>query len=166
MRVALIGFMGSGKTTVARELSRLLSLPAVELDDRILERSNRGSVREIFEIDGEPRFRALEREVCAELGAAPDVLVSCGGGVIESPENVSALRAGGGAVVFLRTSFECIASRLEGDTTRPLFQDRDEARRLYDSRVLRYENAATHVVDTDGRTPADVAAAIVKELKR
>lgn len=165
MKIALIGFMGSGKSTVAKELGGRLALPVFELDEEILAASGRASVNEIFDRDGEARFREIEHEVCRALEEENALIISCGGGVIHNDENILSLKRGAGVVIYLRTRFDTVSSRLRGDAARPLFKDLSRAQALYSAREAKYVAAADVIVDTDQRTPAQVAEEIISALK-
>lgn len=122
MRVYLVGFMGSGKTTVGRLLGRDLEIPFVDLDS-IIERRAGMTVREIFAAAGEARFRSLEHDALRETGELGEAIVATGGGSFTFPRNQELL-ARLGVTVFLHPSFGTIARRLGGveKEDRPLFE--------------------------------------------
>nr|MCR5208438.1 shikimate kinase [Eubacterium sp.] len=117
----------------------------------------------IFAAHGEEYFRSLEKEVCKKIGETKNSVVSTGGGALTFPENVEAVKKSG-KVVFLDASFETICERIGDNTTRPLFQDLDKAKALYDERRDKYLSAADYVVDGDmsARKTALTIAAIFK----
>jgi len=161
--VYLVGMPGSGKSTVGPELARRLGVPFVELDERI-EQAAGSSVREIFERDGEARFRELEAAALVEAASLDPSVVSCGGGVVLEPANRVSLRATG-EVVFLAVPLEVLAERIRPGAERPLIRSEGDLERLFRDREPLYREFAAHVVDGSG--PAgDVAAAIEKELLR
>ena len=160
MKIVLIGFMGSGKSTAAALLAPRLGLELIEMDDLILAQSGRATIRAIFENDGEEVFRRLESAVAVELSSRDNAVISCGGGVISNPDNLRALKKGGAVVIFLSAAFETLCRRLQGDQARPLFQDRAKARQLWEARLPGYQQAADRVVATDGKTAQDVAEEI------
>lgn len=157
MRIALVGFMGAGKSTVAELLAKRLQLPFVELDDELLKRTDRSTIPEIFEADGEEAFRALETEALKEVLKAESFVLSPGGGILGADINRTLFVEAGVSVVFLETSFDEIAKRLEGDVDRPLFSDPDKAKELFDSRQPVYRAAASQIIQTDGRSPEEIA---------
>ena len=114
MRIFLTGFMGSGKTTVGRRLAERLELPFVDLDEEIERRAGM-AVREIFERQGEPAFRALEAEALRQVLALPDVVVATGGGTMAFEGNFRLIRASG--LVVAATD---VAAWLSGWTRRDL----------------------------------------------
>src|SRR5688572_30390552 len=119
--VFLVGFMGSGKTTVGRALAQRQGLPFYDLD-QLVEQSVGCTVREFFEREGEPRFRALERTTLAGLepALAEGAVVATGGGVFADPANRAWIE-GRGVSVWLDAPFEDVWTRCAGDAQRPLF---------------------------------------------
>jgi len=161
--VYLVGMPGSGKSTVGPELAARLGVPYVELDAEI-ERDAGRTVREIFEGDGEARFRELEAAALSEAAERDPSVVSCGGGVVLEPANRITLRATGD-VVFLSVPLEVLRERVRPATDRPLIRAEGDLERLFREREPLYREFAAHVVDASG-TPAEVAAAIERELRR
>ncbi len=163
MIVYLVGMPGSGKSTVGPELAARLGVPYVELDAEI-ERAAGRTVREIFEQDGEARFRELEAAALSEAAARDPSVVSCGGGVVLEPANRITLRATGD-VVFLSVPLEVLRGRVRPASERPLIHAEGDLERLYREREPLYREFAVHVVEASG-TPAEVAEAIERELLR
>ena len=163
MIVYLVGMPGSGKSTVGPELARRLGVPFVELDERI-ERAEGVSVREIFERDGEARFRELEAAALVDVGSNDPSVISCGGGVVLEPANRVTLRATG-EVVFLSVPLEVLRARVRPGAERPLIRTEGDLEKLFVDREPLYREFAAHVVDASG-SAEDVAAAIEKELLR
>ena len=161
--ISLIGMPGSGKSTVGPELARRLSVPFVELDEQI-ERAEGVSVREIFERDGEARFRELEAAALVDAGSNDPSVISCGGGVVLEPANRVTLRATG-EVVFLSVPLEALRARVRPGVERPLIRSEGDLEKLFLDREPLYREFAAHVVDASGAAE-DVAAAIEKELLR
>lgn len=164
-RVILIGFMGTGKSTVAKALAERLGFSVKELDALIVERSGRTSIPEIFDHDGEPHFRNLETEVCAAIRHERSVIISTGGGVIGRDLNMEHLTADGGIVVFLRTSLEGIVARSAELLDRPLFRNGHQARELFERRAPVYHRWANLVVDTDGKSIEEICSEILSSLQ-
>ena len=153
--IIIIGFMGSGKTTVGVELARLLDCRAIDLDSWITEREQR-SPTEIIEQDGEAVFRRVETETLGEVlraasgGAA--MVVAVGGGAWTIAENRRLIAKQGALTVWLDPSFELCWQRIEaGEGARPLARSREEAQALYDVRRPLYElaDAIIPVLETD-----------------
>jgi shikimate kinase len=166
MRVALIGFMGAGKSTTARLLAKKLNWPAIEMDDLILCSSSYQSISEIIEAKGEEFFRDLETEVIKSISDRDQVVISTGGGAILRDANIEALRRLPTKIVFINTSFEEVCHRLKGDTQRPLFRDTLTAAELFAKRQARYRAVADFVVDSDGLRPDAVAEIIQGEVNQ
>ncbi len=142
--VFLTGFMASGKTTVGRRLADRLDVPFVDLDSRIESRAGR-PVSEIFETEGEEGFRRQESQALEEVLGEKEGVVATGGGLPGNPSNVRRMRSHG-PVVWLDVPFETLVRRLEGDPTgRPLFENREQARRLYQGRLPSYRDADLRV---------------------
>ncbi len=163
MIVFLVGMPGSGKSTVGPELAARLRVPFVELDAEI-ERAAGKTVREIFEEEGEARFRELEAAALGEAAARDPSVVSCGGGVVLEPANRVTLRATG-EVVFLSVPLAVLADRVRPAAERPLIRAEGDLARLYAEREPLYREFAAHVVDASG-PPERVATAIEEELLR
>ena len=164
MTISLTGFMGCGKSSTGRALAERLGARFVDLDGEIVARTGR-TVPEIFHEGGEPAFRAIElatlRAVLDEASAAQgDTVLALGGGTFTVPDAREILLAET-ACVFLRTGLDTIRERLgAADASRPLFA---EAETLFSARAAIYAQAP-FVVDTDGKTPAEVADGIVAVL--
>jgi len=155
-RVVLVGAMGAGKTTVGRLLAQRWGTPFRDTDDDV-ERLEGRSISDIFVDSGEGHFRALEREAVAHaLGEHAGVL-AVGGGAVMTPETRSLLA--GHTVVFLRVGLTDAASRVGLSASRPLLLGnvRGTLKALLDDRTPVYEALADAWVETDGRTPDEVA---------
>ena len=159
--IALIGFMGVGKSTVSKELHRLTGMPEVDTDAEIVRREG-CSISRIFEEKGERYFRRLETELIDELGKLPSSIISCGGGMAMRDLNVKKLRALG-EIVLLRAEPETVYSRVKDSTNRPLLNGNMNVpyiKELMEKRRPFYEAAATVRVSTDGRSVAEIAEEI------
>jgi shikimate dehydrogenase len=169
MRVILIGFMGSGKSSVATALAAKSGYDLVETDTEVLARSECGSITEIFNTHGEESFRALEVQALRSALKKEKLILSCGGGILESAENQRALRGlrtsiegEKTCVVYLDTHFETITSRLQGDSSRPLFRSLPDAEQLFARRLPRYRECADLVIPTDALSANDIAELIIE----
>lgn len=158
--IILTGFMGTGKTAVGRELSRLLSMRLVDVDSEI-EKSRKMKITDIFKNFGEPFFRDIETEMIRKLAHAENAVISTGGGAVLREENMEALRATG--VVFcLYADPETIIARVGSSNDRPLLAVKDplaKIKELLRARMPFYEKAGI-MIDTNGRTPLKVAEEI------
>src|SRR5665213_218339 len=110
MKIVLIGFMGSGKTTAAPLLAEKLGLEVVEMDDMIVQKAGGKSIVDIFQAGGETAFRDLEMAVAGDLRDRNNVVISCGGGVVMSQATMDSL-AQNATVVELSTAFETVLKR-------------------------------------------------------
>jgi shikimate kinase len=155
--------MGAGKTTVGRLLAQEWGV-AVRDTDADVEAVAGKPVQDIFVDDGEAAFRALERQAVADALAEHDGVLALGGGAVLD-EGTRALLSGH-PVVFLRVGFDDAIRRVGAGQGRPLLlgNARSRVKQLLEERLPIYEAVATLVVDTDGKTPGDVAAEIVASL--
>jgi shikimate kinase len=165
--VFLVGFMGAGKTSVGRALSRRLGWRFEDLDDRIQAREGR-TIPEIFQASGETGFRQAERAALAELlqqqSGAP-VIAALGGGAFVQAEIAALLAEAEATTVFLDASPDELWHRCGTDVVeRPLRREEAEFRRLYDVRRPRYLQA-TLKVETGGRAIAEIIDEIASVLK-
>jgi shikimate kinase len=138
-KVYLVGFMGAGKTSVARTLARRLGWRMADIDEMI-ERREHQTVADIFAKKGEPYFRAVERAVLMDQLATRHVVVATGGGTFVDPQNRAVINQNG-ASVWLDVPFERLIARVPADGRRPLAADRAEFERLYLLRRAVYEQA-------------------------
>jgi shikimate kinase len=155
--------MGSGKNTVGRLLAGKLGYRFLDLDSRIESASGK-SIREIFEQEGEARFRKLESEALRGLRSEQRLVLATGGGAPMDPQNQKALRSYY-LTFYLEVAFEESLSRTASDPARPLLRkSREELRALYESRLPVYEALGTRV-RTDGRPPQEIAVQIMAVLE-
>jgi shikimate kinase len=158
-RVVLVGTMGAGKTTVGGLLADAWGVGFRDTDQDVEARAGK-AVQDIFVDEGEPAFRALEQAAVADALAGHDGVLALGGGAVLD-EGTRALLAGH-RVVFLRVGISDAANRVGLGVSRPLLLGNVRARvkQLIEERTPVYEALATYVVDTDGLSPEEVAAAV------
>jgi shikimate kinase len=163
--IVIIGPMGAGKTTVAGLLAERLGTSVRDTDHDVEAAAGR-PISDIFVDDGEAAFRAMERAAVAEALAAHDGVLALGGGAVLDPGTRELLA--GHDVVFLRVGLADAVKRVGLGTSRPMLLGnvRGRIKALMDERTPVYESVATVVVDTDGRSPEDVAEEIVTALAR
>lgn len=160
--IVLIGFMGSGKSSVGKRLSSLLEMDLIDTDF-VIEKRMEMTIREIFSTMGEKEFRRLEREIIIGLQDTKNSIISCGGGIVLDPENVESLKKGG-RIIWLDASPEEIYNRLLGDKSRPLLSDLslEDIRALWEKRLPLYEAASHMKIRTDGKTVDEIVEEILK----
>lgn len=166
--VLLMGYRGTGKTTVARRLAELLRCDSVDSDDLVEQRGYR-TIAEIFAEEGEQAFRDLEQQVVVELCGGPARVISLGGGAVLREANRQAI--GGHHVVWLMASPAAIAERLAADqlssARRPSLTGAgllSEIEQVLAERTPIYQRCATMEVDTQGLSPQRVADEIYRQL--
>lgn len=160
--IVLVGFMGSGKTTVGRLIAKETGMPLIDMDALIEERAGK-TINEIFAEEGEPRFRQLERELVEELSAQEGHIISTGGGIVLNPDNIADFERTG-LVVCLLVDSQSVLDRVRHDSTRPLLAGDKEQKilELLESRRPLYE-AVTHRINTSGRpSPVPTACEIIE----
>jgi shikimate kinase len=162
----LVGFMGTGKTTVGRAVGQKIGFHVLDSDHEI-ERLQGKSIPEIFAQDGEPAFRAMEREFIERGHPAERTLVACGGGLVVQPDMLELLKSKG-VVVCLHASIETILARTARHRNRPLLAVEDPEERirtLYAAREPIYKRSGT-VILTDHRPLPEIVAHVTRAWKR
>ncbi len=165
--VFLIGFMGCGKSSVASQLQELYQLDVIEMDEEIVRREGR-SISDIFQQSGELYFRQIETDMLLKIQDMTGQVVSCGGGVVLKKENVQIMKASG-TIVLLTASPKAILERVGKDDSRPVLKGRKtitDIEELMEQRRPYYENAADHVVTTEGKSVTEIANEIWKKLEK
>ena len=165
--IFLIGFMGSGKSTVAKYLSSAYQMKQIEMDEQI-EKDEGRSISSIFEKEGEEYFRTLETELLKSLDPRETFVVSCGGGVAVKEENVREMKEKG-RIILLSAQPETVYARVKNSHNRPLLEGNMNVsyiKNLMDKRQKLYERAADFQVKTDGRTAEDIGEEIIKQIRK
>jgi len=149
--IILVGFMGSGKTTIGKALEEKTDMTFVDTDE-LIEAYEGCKISEIFADKGEAHFRRLENETLKNLlESADDKIISTGGGIITNQDNIPLLKQLG-KVYYLKIKPETVVKRLEGDKTRPLLMGENKfvkVEQLMSGRKELYEIAADKTIDTD-----------------
>lgn len=163
--IILTGFMGTGKTAVGRELSRLLNMNLIDVDTEI-EKSQRMTINEIFKQFGEPKFREIETEMIRKLSERKDVIISTGGGAVLRQENMDVLRKQG-VIICLMASPETILKRTSRNTNRPLLQVEDPFGKIQELLNFRkpFYKKADIIINTEDKTPLQIAEQIIETIK-
>jgi shikimate kinase len=166
--IALIGFMGTGKTAVAKVLAQKLDKEFIELDAMITKRAGK-SIEEIFRQDGETRFRELEIEVTKEIANKKNVVIACGGGIVLNTINIDRLKRES-VIICLTASPAVILKRTSGEgDVRPLLKVTDRLKQIktmLKNRQPFYRWAADITINTSGLTIASVADKILEALEK
>jgi shikimate kinase len=166
MKVVLIGFMGTGKSSVGKQLAARLQYQFIDTDQLIEFRQKR-SITDIFQVEGEVAFRRMEAELAMELGSRDQLVIATGGGFPLNPGNIDALRQGG-VIVLLAATPETIYQRVKDEQHRPLLAAPEPLARIAEllaSRAEVYRNSDI-TIDTTGKNPGEIAMEIRKELSR
>jgi shikimate kinase len=154
MNIVLIGYRGTGKSTVGRLLAARLGRELVSTDVEIVKRA-KCTIPEIVAQHGWEYFRDLESDICRELASRDQIVIDTGGGAILRPQNVEALKENG-ALFWLTASVETIAKRIGDDNQRPSLTGAksfvDEIQDVLRERTPTYQAAADHIITTDNRS--------------
>jgi len=164
--IYLVGFMGSGKTAVGRELAKKKKWQFVDLDDLIELREKR-RIADIFAQDGEPYFRRVEKLVLKEVAKEKQFVVACGGGIVIDPENIKVMRDSG-IIICLTAKPEVILERTSGYAHRPLLNVKDPKKQIELLLKLRapYYAQADKTIDTSEISIKEVVARILKIITK
>lgn len=165
--IFLIGYMGTGKSTVAAYMAKQYGMEVVEMDQIIVEREGM-SIADIFAKHGEDYFREIETKLLVEIQMQENKVVSCGGGVVLRKQNVEVMRKAG-RIVLLSAKAETILERVQDDDSRPLLQGNKNISFISDMLEKRrpiYEHAADVIIQTDGKRVADICNEIFEQTER
>lgn len=163
----LIGFMGTGKTTVSRKLSEQMKINEVDMDAYIVEEEGR-SINEIFKNDGEEVFRQIETQCLKKIQSSVGKIVSCGGGAVIKDENVSLMKEKG-KIVLLTAKPETVYKRVKNSKDRPILNGNmniEFIAELMAKRDDRYHQVADIIIATDDKTPEEICNEIKVNLDK
>ncbi len=164
MNIILIGFMGSGKSSVAKKLSHLLKLPILEMDELVFHKTKTKNMHEVFAKGGELLLRETEIAIAQEYTSIGNSVISTGAGVVQNKIILDYLKKADGIIFFLNASFQTIATRLANDDLRPLFTNSIKAESLYHFRQPLYLNYGDHMIEVDRKSLEEIAQEIVEIL--
>ena len=162
----LVGPMGSGKTTIGRQLARRLKKSFIDSDHEIEDHTG-ASISLIFDIEGEEGFRSREKAIIDELTQQENIILSTGGGVVLAAENREHLK-NRGTVIYLHAPLKKLFYRTSRDKNRPLLQTdnpREKLRQIVEERDPLYRETADLIVETENRTVHQVVSYIIRQIK-
>lgn len=163
MNIVLIGYRGTGKSEIGSILNKRLGMPCVNMDAEIVKKAGM-SIPEIVERYDWPKFRDMETDIATDLARKDNLVIDTGGGIIERPQNIVALK-GSGRIFWLKASVDTIVSRIGGDTERPSLTAgksfTEEVEEVLERRTPLYKEASQYEIDTDELTPGQVADEII-----
>jgi len=163
--ISLIGFMGSGKTTVGEMLAGLLKKKFIDIDNEI-ELDEKKKISDIFSESGEEYFRKIESEIIGKVYKNKNTVFACGGGVILKKKNMDLIRKNS-TVVYLKISADCAVKRVKDDIgIRPLVKGKKsrDIEELLQSRESKYIEYSDHIIDCSCLTPEEACEAIIKKV--
>lgn len=163
--IILIGFMGTGKSSISSHLSFLLKMNEIDTDNYIVKQENL-SIPDIFSQKGEEYFRNLETELLHNLQSKNSLIVSCGGGMPLREENQNLLK-NLGKVFLLTASCETILNRVKNNKNRPLLNNNmnlEYISSMLENRKEKYYNTADFIINTDNKSISEICNEIIKKL--
>ncbi len=163
--IYIVGFMGTGKTVVGREVARQLNQRFVDLDLLIEERQKR-KIRQIFAKDGEAHFRKLEKQALLEVSQAGDLVVSCGGGIVLDKQNIQVMKDMG-VMICLACQPEVILQRTQGYKHRPLLNVDDPTKAIKELLEVRapFYAQADYTIDTSNLAVSAVVSKLLEYVR-
>ena len=165
--IMLIGFMGAGKTTVSRELSKMTGRKELDMDAYIVEKEGM-AITDMFDQYGEEYFRKKETASLVEIMKSDNLIVSCGGGVVVKDENVAYMKDGG-VIVLLTATPQTILERVKESTDRPILNGNmnvEFIEQLMNKRKDRYLSVADIIVSTDNKSIKEICAEIMEKISK
>ena len=166
--IYLIGFMGSGKSTIAPKIAKIMNRPFFDSDSWIENKTGK-SISQIFKEEGEDSFRKIEKDCLKMVSQMEQLVVSIGGGAIMFSENWINLKKSG-IIIYLKCSFETLWLRIQNSVTRPLLpQDKNERyqeiKKLLVHRAPYYERADIIFPCKEGESPDKIAEQLIKQIR-
>ena len=165
MKIYLVGFMGSGKTTIGRELAARIDAPFFDLDE-LVEAAEKTTIKEIFASHGEPYFRKRERDILRSTRNLDAAVIATGGGTFTFDENIQFIQSEG-LSIYLSAPYALLRARVGTKAAdRPLFTDDLAAHELYANRIRYYRTADITLEIREEETPAEIVERLVLELPK
>ena len=164
MKIYLVGFMGSGKTTIGRELAARIDAPFFDLDE-LIEAAEQLTIKELFAQRGEPYFRKRERDLLRSTKHLDAAVIATGGGTFTFDDNIQFIQSEG-LSVFLSAPYALLRSRIGRKEDRPLFRDDISTHELYANRNRYYRMADITLDVREEETPTEIAERLVLELPK
>lgn len=164
--IYMVGFMGTGKTAVGRELARQKKMRFLDLDE-LIELRQKQLICDIFAKKGEPYFRKLESRMLKEVSSESGFTVACGGGIVINPANIRLMKRTG-TIICLTARSRIIIKRTQGQVHRPLLNVKDQRKQIEQLLKLRapYYVLADKIIDTSKLTVKQVAVRITKLITK
>ncbi len=163
--IAFIGFMGSGKSTISKELANKLNTTLIDVDDYIVEK-NQMKITDMFDKYGEDYFRDKETEAIRDISKESGIIISCGGGSVLRDENVKLLKENG-TIVLLKATPETIYERVKDSTSRPILNGNMNVEfiaGLMEKRRERYESVTDVEIITDNKSVDEIIDEIMQKV--
>jgi shikimate kinase len=164
MKIYLVGFMGSGKTTIGRELALRIDAPFFDLDE-LIGSAEKLSIREMFAQKGEPYFRKRERDLLRSTRHLESAVIATGGGTFTFDENIQFIQSEG-LSVYLSAPYTLLRSRIGVKDDRPLFRDDVSTHELYGNRIRYYRMSDLTIDIREEETPSEIVERLVLELPK
>ncbi|HEX6097772.1 MAG TPA: shikimate kinase [Thermoanaerobaculia bacterium] len=164
MKIYLVGFMGSGKTTIGRELAARIDAPFFDLDE-LIEAAEKMSIREMFAQKGEPYFRKRERDLLRSTRHLDSAVIATGGGTFTFDENIQFIQSEG-LSVYLSAPYALLRARIGSKEDRPLFRDDLSTHELYANRIRYYRMADLTLDIREEETPVEIVERLLLELPK
>ena len=162
-RICLIGFMGSGKTTIGEILANRLDMPWIDLDVYITQQTGK-SISQIFSESGEEHFRKLEALYLQQVLDKNEGVLSTGGGIITTPENIEKLCKE--TTIYLSYPFDTLYNRIAKDEARPLATSYESLKERFDSRLALYEKACQIIIDCQDKSINCITEEIINKISK
>jgi len=167
MNVVLVGYRGTGKTTIGRILKEKLKKNFISMDEEIIKKTNM-QIPEIISKYGWDYFRDIESEVSEYVSKLDNYIIDTGGGVVIRQQNIEALKKNG-KIILLTADIKTIAERIKKDKERPALKGKsstDEIEEVLKEREEKYINAADYIIDTTKKSPEEISKEIIFFLKK